>query len=308
MRAVALQDVPTIAAQAVRGEVLLCVTNPESGVRYSFALRPDLFAKPPTLLSGGVDPNPRRTFIMRRTDGEDMPGSWGSTRASVERDIYGPDDLGRQLAATIEAGGAVEAGPYFGPWQPTNNDWLHCWDIHADRFRDSYRTAWQARDWATVREACRVFRDEFPAWMRSRLTGNLRGSSTVIARNMRGEPHPPRWHMANRAGRGWARRAQGFASYLKTERATLDGLAALRALPGFDHADARDVIPVVLRWTGQVRHVARAELYAPLAQFLHPVKPDGSAMPRARSFQRSEVASIKPAGRRGAATRLELAA
>jgi hypothetical protein len=295
---VAIETAPIIAAQALRGEVMLYVTNPESGVRYSYALRRDIFAKPPTLFGGGIDPNPRLTFIMRRADGEVIPGSWNSTRASVERDIYGAEDLGRQLAATIEAGGTVEAGPCFGPWQPTNNDWLHCWERHADHFRDTYRTAWQARDWPTVREACRAFRDEFPAWMRERLTGDIRSSSTVIARNMRGEPHPPRWQIASRSGGGRSNRVQGFAAYVKIERATLDGLTALHDLPGFDFADPRTAIPVILRWTGQVRHVAKAELHAPLSQFLHPVKPNGSPMPRARAFQRSEVTNIKAAGSR----------
>ncbi len=292
MQQVTPDTIEQAAASVWQGACELHVTNPADGVAYRFSPCPDSFA-------GEVGPlgnsgYRRHTYAMRRLDGAEMSAAWGSTTLMQTRDVYGPADLVAQITGTLDKSGKVAVAPFYGPHIPTNSDKIWAWDLHTDALKARYSAAYAARDWAGVREALRLFYAEFPRWAVSG-SGDLRSSTTVIARNMRGEKHPPRWHVASRYRHG--RGGKGFAAHVAIERATLDSLAQLHALPGFTLDDDRAVIPVVMRWTGQARHFTRAELYAPGGRFLHPVKPDGTPMPRARSEDRSAVASIKPARR-----------
>ena len=289
MSAVTLDTVDTIAAKVWAAEIELRLSDP-AGPVYSYRARPNIYAADVIPIGGTY---PRRTFLLSLANGEAMAASWGQTQAVREYDGYGPDYLAGQFRQHLEAGWTIEAGAFYGPHAPTLQDKIAAADTARDAFRTRYGAAWAARDFAAMGEAARLFRVEFPDWTTD---GDpmLHDSAATMARNVRGEEHPPRvrarWNYRHTSTR------KGFAAHVERERVLRDTLAKLRALPGFDPEDDRDVIPVVMQWTGgKVRHFRRSELFAPSGQFLHPVKPSGEAMPRARSEYRDRVESIKPA-------------
>jgi hypothetical protein len=294
MTRVHADDVASAAARVFDGDAQLRFAGPD-GVEYLVHRRPDLFAGEPRTI--GDAPYVRRTLVTRRADGAAMKGQWGSTVATSERDVFRVEQLRSEMEASLEAGTALDVLPFHGPHRPTDQDRIHAWNEHTAAFRSSYGAAWASGDRQGLRTACAAFHRDFPRWAISGSDHDaaLHDSAATISRNVRGEPHPPRFHIAGRYRHGHRRR--GFAAHAERERDTLGMLARLRSLPGYDPEDGRDVVPVTVSRIGSPRHVRRAELHDPTRRHLSPVRPDGTPMPRAASVDRDRIEAIRPARR-----------
>jgi|SRR5215217_2019336 len=259
-----------------------------------------LYSVPPGLEGAGtrycaalITEGVRTFFEIRRADGESIRALYGSETQIQRRDVYSGREVAEMLRNTAaDPASAAELAPLYGPRQLSTHDQLKLIETRNNQFRAAYGTAWQALDRDAMRAACDDFRAATRPWLHAeRYT---RADMTTIARNVRGEAHPPRFYARSRYRCGHP--AKGFGAHVTAEKRLREGMAELAAVPGFTPRDRRQLVPVKLR-NGRRYNIRRGELFNPLhGRFLHPINPKGQEM--RCSVYREEVVAIMPERKR----------
>lgn len=156
--------------------------------------------------------------------------------------------------------------------------------VHA--FDDAYMAAWQARDWPAVRGAISAFHTATAGLPRN-WYGRPRRNIVERIAMLRELPQP----YDRKTGNPHSRRG-GFKRHMQTERAVLQHLAWLRALPGFDFADPRTSLPARSIWGEEIR-ICAASLQEP-GTFVNKTNKAGQVTSRSGSIQRDWIAEVLP--------------
>ncbi len=262
-------------AALVAGTHQMLTSHPETGERVRYRWR----CEPPSL----------GEIFMRRLDGEPFLPRVFEAPALVRIAQYISErTLREMLAVTLSNPDcAAELVPYFGPDVPPVRWFLDRHREACERLRADYGAAWRARDFSGMRAAVGYYH---VAWRVGRrvLQGRAHDSASELCRRIRGEREGPRERARASHRLRWVER-RDFTSYVQRERALLDSLARLRALPGFNANDPRELVPVDTRMRRRYK-VRRGEMLDPRVAFLHPINSAGEVM--RVSVHRSDVVRI----------------